>query len=216
MRKRLESELTALNRDLIHMGADVEQAIYAATEALCDGTAAAGKEALALEEEIERLDMDIERRALRLLLEEQPVAGDLRLVSSAMKIITDLKRIGAQAANIAGTAMRHPALYESPHTDLLRHMGQITADMVGQAIDAFVARDMALAESVIAKDDLVDSDYKEVREGIIAFIQKGEDDASAALHIFLIAKYFERIGDHTVNMAEWLRFAVTGESRYKR
>lgn len=216
MRKRLESELAALNRDMIRMAADVEKVIHEATNALCEGQQEAGETAINLEAEVERLELDIERRALRVLLEEQPVAGDLRLVSSALKIITDLKRIGAQAANIAGTALRHPNLSHSPQIPILREMGQTTAGMVGLATDAFVARDMAMANDVINADDAVDGAYRDVRKAIVELIKGEEQDPAAALHIFLIAKYYERIGDHTVNIAEWLRYAVTGETRYKR
>lgn len=213
MRERFDQELNHLNSDVVRMGAFVESAIEHATSTLCSAQLREAEEALRFETEVERLEQSIEARCLRLILQEQPVASDLRLVSAALKMITDMKRIGDQAVNIAYMVLRHPEITSMEGLAHLRSMGKATTKMIAQAVDAFVARDLELANVVINGDDYVDKLFDDVRRDLIDLIRSDVGDVEAALNLFLIAKYFERIGDHTVNVAYWVRYAITGAHR---
>lgn len=209
MRNQFDRELARLSSELMEMGALIEDAITNAVGALApDGTASA-KRAMELEEQIDETERDIERRCLRLLLQQQPVARDLRAISTALKMITDMERIGDQARDISEIALTLPrgGALELEH---IPRMAEATIHMVKGAIDAFIARDEARANEVIAYDDVVDGLFSRVRDEIAALLRRERESSETAIDFLMIAKYFERIGDHAVNIAEWVVFSITG------
>lgn len=209
MRNQFDRELARLSSELMEMGALIEDAITNAVGALApDGTASA-KRAMELEEQIDETERDIERRCLRLLLQQQPVARDLRAISTALKMITDMERIGDQARDISEIALTLPrgGALELEH---IPRMAEATIHMVKGAIDAFIARDEARANEVIAYDDVVDRLFSRVRDEIAALLRRERESSETAIDFLMIAKYFERIGDHAVNIAEWVVFSITG------
>ena len=209
MRNQFDRELARLSSELMEMGALIEDAITNAVGALApDGTASA-KRAMELEEQIDETERDIERRCLRLLLQQQPVARDLRAISTALKMITDMERIGDQARDISEIALTLPrgGALELEH---IPRMAEATIHMVKGAIDAFIARDEARANEVIAYDDVVDELFSRVRDEIAALLRRERESSETAIDFLMIAKYFERIGDHAVNIAEWVVFSITG------
>ena len=209
MRNQFDRELARLSSELMEMGALIEDAITNAVGALApDGTASA-KRAMELEEQIDATERDIERRCLRLLLQQQPVARDLRTISTALKMITDMERIGDQARDISEIALTLPrgGALEPEH---IPRMAEATIHMVKGAIDAFIARDEARANEVIAYDDVVDGLFSRVRDDIASLLRRERESGETAIDFLMIAKYFERIGDHAVNIAEWVVFSITG------
>ena len=209
MRNQFDRELARLSSELMEMGALIEDAITNAVGALApDGTASA-KRAMELEEQIDETERDIERRCLRLLLQQQPVARDLRTISTALKMITDMERIGDQARDISEIALTLPrgGALEPEH---IPRMAEATIHMVKGAIDAFIARDEARANEVIAYDDVVDELFSRVRDDIASLLRRERESGETAIDFLMIAKYFERIGDHAVNIAEWVVFSITG------
>ena len=208
MRSRFDEQLTRLNQALIEMGAMCEEVIALAAKALADRDPRLAKKVAPLDGEIDRMERDIEAMCLRLLLQQQPVAGDLRRVSAALKMITDMERIGDQAEDIAELIPHLPAAL--PGGELLRAMARETIAMVNDSVTAYVRQDVALAERVMAADDTVDDYFDRVKRSLIASIAHGGGDGEGALDILMVAKYFERIGDHATNIAEWVEFSVTG------
>ena len=209
MRNQFDRELARLSSELMEMGALIEGAITNAVGALApDGTASA-KRAMELEEQIDATERDIERRCLRLLLQQQPVARDLRTISTALKMITDMERIGDQARDISEIALTLPrgGALEPEH---IPRMAEATIHMVKGAIDAFIARDEARANEVIAYDDVVDGLFSRVRDDIASLLRRERESGETAIDFLMIAKYFERIGDHAVNIVEWVVFSITG------
>ena len=209
MRTRFDEQLSCLNRELIEMGALCEEAIAVAAKALLDGDGSRAGRVGGLEEEIDRKEKDVETLSLKLLLQQQPVARDLRQISAALKMITDLERIGDQAADIAEIVgfLGGRTGAECAH---IGDMARAVIAMVTESVDAFVRRDTELAAAVIRRDDEVDALFGRVREELIGMIARCPGDGAYALDILMIAKYFERIGDHAVNVAEWVEFSVTG------
>ena len=210
MRNRFDQELSALNNELIEMGALIERAIDDASRALLEKDPALARQAIGQGARVDEKEKQIERRCLRLLLQQQPVAADLRMISTALKMITDMERIGDQSADISEIVI---FLSESPYIaplDLLPKMAEATVSMVTKSIDAFVKRDLALAQSVIQADDVVDQLFSAVRQELIDLIRQDPANGSQALDFLMIAKYVERIGDHAVNIAEWVVYAITG------
>lgn len=207
MRSQFDKQLAQLHRELIEMGALCEQAIAMAAQALTESNAALAGQVSGLERDIDRKERDIENLCLRLLLHQQPVAGDLRQISAALKMITDMERIGDQADDIAELIPHLPAAL--PGGELLRAMARETIAMVNDSVTAYVRQDVALAERVMAADDTVDDYFGRVKRSLIASIAHG-GDGEGALDILMVAKYFERIGDHATNIAEWVEFSVTG------
>ena len=210
MRTRFDMELEQLNSDMIAMGALCENAISEAMQSLFSADKAAAQRTIQEDREIDQKEKDIEALCLRLLLQQQPVARDLRVISSALKMITDMERIGDQAADIA-ELIRHmhltPVSRQNKH---LSKMAEATKKMVTESIDAFVAKDAALATKVLADDDLVDSLFLKLRHDIIEMIAADPGCGEEAVDVLMIAKYLERIGDHATNIAEWVLFSVTG------
>lgn len=209
MRSRFDMQLDELNNELISMGAMVETSIAAAVKALLDNDREQAKAAIMADDEIDRKEKSIEALCLRLLLQQHPVASDLRLISAALKMITDIERIGDQAADIAEIVTVADLTVAVGHVHI-REMADEAIKMVTGSIDAFVKRDKILAEEVIARDDTVDGLFSSVKNDIIKIIAEKNDDGEAAVDIIMIAKYLERIGDHAVNIAEWVLFSITG------
>ena len=209
MRNRFDEQLALLKKELIEMGALCEEVIAKASEALTRGDVALAAKVAPLDEQIDRKERDIEALCLRLLLQQQPVARDLRKISAALKMITDMERIGDQAEDIAEivTFLKGRT---GQNDDLLREMARSTIKIVTESVDAFVKHDIMLAEKVVAYDDVVDNYFEQVKDELIARIAENPDDGEYALDLLMIAKYFERIGDHAVNIAEWVMFSVTG------
>ena len=210
MRNKFDAQLVRLNDMLIEMGALVEKSISLATGALEKQDTALARQAIAFDEEIDQMEKEIEALCLKLLLQQQPVATDLRVVSSALKMITDMERIGDQAADISEITLM---MTGSPYVKLehIPQMAEATARMVTQSIDAFVKKDLKLARSVIKSDDLVDELFIAVRKDWAQHVRDGSIDEERAADLLMIAKYFERIGDHAANIAEWVIFSITGK-----
>ena len=209
MRSRFDEQLALLHRELIAMGATCEEVISLSAKALSGGDCALAEQVLPKGKEIDRMERDIEGLCLRLLLQQQPVARDLRRISAALKMITDLERIGDQAEDIAEIVTFLGGRTGSECTGILS-MAEESVKMVTESIDAYVKGDVAMAQSVIAHDDVVDDLFLQVKTSLIAMIASKPEDGEYALDLLMIAKYFERIGDHATNIAEWVVFSVTG------
>ncbi len=208
MRNHFDEQLELLNAELIRMGALCEDAIAGAARTL-RGAKNDEIQVRQAEQEIDQKEREIENLCLRLLLKQQPVAGDLRQVSSALKMISDMERIGDQAADIAETARyMKPAAAES-HIHI-NDMAEATSRMVTDSIDSFVRKDLHLARKVMKEDDVVDGLFDRVKQEIVGFIAQDGENGSLGIDLLMIAKYFERIGDHAVNIAEWVEYSITG------
>ena len=209
MRNRFDRQLEELNNGLIKMGSLIEKAIEMAITGMSNQDVELAKNAIAFDNEIDEQEKEIENLCLKLLLQQQPVARDLRQISAALKMITDMERIGDQADDIADIIMSMNGR-AAEHDDLMRQMARSVIEMVNNSVDAFVKKDTELAKAVIKSDDTVDTYFDEVKEHLIDKIHKNPRDGEYALDLLMIAKYFERIGDHAVNVAEWVIFSVTG------
>lgn len=210
MRSRFDQQLMQLNEMLVQTGELCEQAISQTMVALSSSSDEIAREVIRADAQIDQMERDIEHLCLKLLLQQQPVAGDLRQVSAALKMITDMERIGDQAADIA-------EIVKSTDMSLVRGFPKIpqmaakTAEMVHDAVRSFVDRDLALATATQAADDAVDRMFDDVASEMIDFIVHADAaDAQKAIDVIMIAKYLERIGDHATNIAEWVDFSITG------
>ena len=207
MRSQFDQQLAQLHRELIEMGALCEEVIALSSQALTEGDASLARRVAPLDRDIDRKERDIENLCLR--LHQQPVAGDLRRISAALKMITDMERIGDQADDIAEIILsRGDRLLTADGT--LRAMARAAIRMVSESVDAYVRQDVALAERVIASDDEVDEDFERIKRRLIDGISSGAEDGESVLDLVMIAKYYERIADHATNIAEWVEFSVTG------
>ena len=209
MRNQFDRQLNTLNGELIQMGHMVEQAIEHAIEAMVHQDAEKARQNMEFDSEVDQQEKDIETLCMKLLMKQQPVARDLRLISAALKMITDMERIGDQAADIADLAqfiednnVKIPVLIEK--------MAEMTTKMVSESIDAFVKSDLALCRQVIDNDDQVDDAFNQVKEELAQLMYQNLD-AKAGLDLLMTAKYMERIGDHAVNLGEWVHYYVYGE-----
>ena len=209
MRARFDEQLALLNQEMIAMGALCEEAIALAAKALLAGDTKMAKSVRPLDGEIDQKERNIESLCLKLLLQQQPVARDLRQISAALKMITDMERIGDQAEDIAEIIefMDGRSVAECAY---IGEMARAAIKMVTESVDAYVRQDVGLAESVIDYDDVVDEYFIKVRSALIGLIAAHPDDGEYAIDLLMIAKYFERIGDHATNIAEWVVFSVTG------
>ena len=191
------------------MGAMCEEAISSASKSLINGDIELAGRVKAKGSAIDQMECDIESLCMKLLLQQQPVARDLRLISAALKMITDMERIGDQAEEIAEIV-----IFLNGHTmenmKLIEGMAFETIKMVTASVDAFVKKDVELAKKVIAQDDVVDDYFCRIKRGIITLIAENVEDGEFALDLLMISKYFERIGDHATNIAEWVIYSVTG------
>ena len=212
MRNKFDMQLDKMNEMLIQMGELCEKAIANATKAVADGNLEMAKIVIGEDEEIDQMEKDIERLCLKLLLQQQPVAKDLRQISAALKMITDMERIGDQAADIADLSL-YIAKNTSAIPDTITKMAEDTVSMVTESVDAFVKSDLELCRNVIDRDDVVDDAFNEIKEKLADMIYGGNLDAKTGLDLLMTAKYFERIGDHAVNIAEWVEYSITGQHR---
>ena len=210
MRNRFDQQLEKLNVELVTMGALCEDALTYAIRALFDRESDMAERAEEAEKQIDQMERDIESICMRLLLQQQPVARDLRVISSALKMIGDMERIGDQAADIA-EIVKYLDEEEVPNLGHLREMSDFAAGMVTASINSFVRQDLDLARKVILDDDVVDGYFEKVKEALIGIIAEGDRDGAFLLDILMIAKYIERIGDHATNIAEWVVYSITGE-----
>ena len=213
MRNRFDEQLHALNHELLEMGSLIERAIRSATDALIRQDGEAALQALSADKEVDQAERDIEALCLKLLLQQQPVARDLRLISSVLKMITDMERIGDQASDIAELVIY---LSSEPYIKELTHLPQMAEHairMVTGALDAYVRKDVLMAQEVIGMDDAVDTLFVTVKDELIALIRNDASAGSQAIDLLMIAKYYERIGDHAQNIAEWVEYALTGKHK---
>lgn len=209
MRSKYDEQLNLLNKELITMGALCENAIANSTKALVDGDVHMAESVSELAARIDQKEREIEAMCLKLLLQQQPVATDLRVVSSALKMITDMERIGKQSADIA-EIVTMANIRDTDDTDAIHDMAVAAIKMVTDSIDAFVKKDAGLAKAVIAYDDVVDGFFDKIKKMIAAYFSEPEADSEYAVDLLMIAKYLERIGDHAVNIANWVLFSLTG------
>ena len=209
MRDFFQEQLNELNRELTRMGAACEEIIALASHALTDWDEELVRKVNTIGTQIDESERTIESICLKLLLRQQPVARDLRQISAAMKMITDMERIGDQAEDIVEIVP-----YMNAHPDekfpKIREMAKAAKAMVTEAVDAYVKQDLELAHAVMQHDDIVDDYFSRVKAGIIGIIAENPNEGEYALDLLMIAKYFERIGDHCTNIAEWVEFSVTG------
>ena len=213
MRNRFDEQLHTLNHELLEMGALIERAIRSATDALVKQDVEAALQAIAADKEVDQAEREIESLCLKLLLQQQPVARDLRLISSALKMITDMERIGDQASDIAELVNY---LSKEPYIKELTHLPQMAENairMVSSALDAYVRKDVVLAQQVMDMDDRIDTLFVTVKDELIALIRHDAVAGSQAIDLLMIAKYYERIGDHAQNIAEWVEYALTGRHK---
>lgn len=216
MRVRFDQELEVMHNDLIAMAAMVETAISQGVEALKHRDAKLAQQTIAGDTEIDQKERSIESCCLKLLLQQHPVARDLREISTALKMITDMERIGDLAEDIAEVTLFLCERPEYPTPSQISYMAESTIKMVRDAIDSFIMKDLAKAHSVIQYDDVVDHLFVETRNVLIESIHKSMEEAEQAMDIMMIAKYFERIGDHAVNISEWVEFCITGTHKNTR
>jgi phosphate transport system protein len=209
MRSRFDEQLALLNKELITMGAQCENAIALAVKALLTGDMTLAKKVKTIETEIDDSEKAIEATCMKLLLHQQPVARDLRQISAALKMITDMERIGDQAADIA-EIVQLANIRADEDTAYVSDMARATIKMVTDSVDAYVSRDPELAQRVIDYDDVVDDLFNKIKQLLITSIEDKQINGEYAVDLLMIAKYFERIGDHAVNIAEWVLFSITG------
>lgn len=210
-RKYLEEGLAEMNMALKEMCVLVEDMIDQTVTALTENDTALAAGIHARDKKVDEYEMDIERMCMRLLLKEQPVAADFRSVSTTLKVITDIERIGDQAGDIGELIAANGGVVLKADAARLRMMGILAKDMVKNSVDSFIFSDEKLADETAKKDDRMDELFIEVKNGLIAFMKEKPDNADDALVLMMIAKYFERIGDHAVNVCEWTKYEETGE-----
>lgn len=209
MRARYDEQLSLLNKELITMGAFCENAIANSAKALTDGNLSMAESVPELAARIDEKEREIEAMCLKLLLQQQPVATDLRMISSALKMITDMERIGKQSADIA-EIVTLANIKETDDTGDIHDMAVAAIKMVTDSIDAFVKKDAALAKEVINYDDVVDGFFNKIKRMIVVHFSSPDSDSEYAIDLLMVAKYLERIGDHAVNIANWVLFSITG------
>ena len=212
MRNRFDEQLLLLNKKMIEMGAMCESLISFTSSALLSGNIIAAGEVKEKGREIDQMEREMESICLKLLLQQQPVAKDLRQISAALKMITDMERIGDQAEDIAEII---PFLMGRTGGELadFKMMADATCKMVTDSIDAYVNQDLILAQHVIEHDDVVDGCFLRLKETLINMLSENKAEGEYAIDLLMIAKYFERIGDHATNIAEWVEFSVTGNHK---
>ncbi len=211
MRNRFDRQLEELNNEMIQMGTLIEQAIADAVDALVNQNVEMARTAIEEDDTIDSLERSIEHLCLKLLLQQQPVAKDLRQISAALKMITDMERIGDHAADISEITI---ALSGQPYIKKLEHiqeMAKETMQMLVNAVDAFVEKNEAKAKEVIKRDDVVDQLFQNVKDELVQMIHENATYGEQAADLLMVAKYFERIGDHATNISEWVIFSITGE-----
>ena len=218
IRKQYDSDLEALRTALVEMGQNAAEAVENALEALCTADTAAAQKIVQGDDRINNMERDIEHRCMTLLLRQQPVASDLRKVSTALKMVTDVERIGDQASDIAELVLHlHAKSTDAVGVleDILK-MGDDVLKMVKRSIAAYVQVDLAAAAEVIAHDDIIDAAFRRISSEIAQYIAAHPTEAETALDLFMVTKYLERLGDHAVNVAEWVEFLKTGVHKSRK
>ena len=210
MREHYTAQLETLNTNMIQMGALCEDAISAAIQSLLEDDRTIAKKVADTELEIDQMERDIERQCMRLLLMQQPVATDLRVVSSALRMIADLERIGDQAFDIADITKSGSFQGFSGKVHI-KEMAKAAIHMVTDSVDSYVKQDVQLAKRVTEEDDVVDELFLKVRRELAELIHTDQNASEQALDLLMIAKYLEHIGDHAVNVSEWVIYSVTGK-----
>ncbi len=210
MRTRFDEQLRQLNIELIRMGSLCEEAISISAKVLEGDSKAPVERVFSLEHEIDQLEHDIETRCMRMLLQQQPVAKDLRVISAALKMISDMERIGDQAADIAELTGYVADTIQQQNRLHITKMARAAVGMVTESVEAFVQGDLQLVQKVIRDDDAVDELFLRVRQELVQALKDESGKPNAILDLLMIAKYFERIGDHAVNVAEWVEYSITG------
>ena len=212
MRNKFDHQLEKLNLELITMGALCEDAISASVKGLLDDNDELCQKAVSTEEEINRKERDIESICMKLLLEQQPVARDLRVISSALKMISDMERIGDQASDITEIAkfIKNSNVKSRVH---IKEMAAAAIKMVTDSVDSFVKKDIELARAVMDYDDKVDNLFNCIKDELVQLISEDRANGEFCIDLLMIAKYLERIGDHAVNIAEWVEYSITGTHR---
>lgn len=214
MRNRFDSQLHSLDEQLIHMGELCEAAIANVTKALEDGSKEEAQMVIREDDEIDQREKDIERLCLKLLLQQQPVARDLRKISAALKMITDMERIGDQTSDIAEIILSSKGEKVVDDIKKIQPMAAGVSKMVRESVTAYVQKDLELARQVVLADEEIDRYFDEVRNEMITFIKEGQgENGSKIFDLVMVAKYLERIGDHATNIAEWVEFSITGVHR---
>ena len=215
IRKQYDTDLESLKESLTEMGRNSADAVENVLEALCVADADAAAAIVKGDTRINNMERDIEHRCMTLLLRQQPVAGDLRRISTAMKVVTDIERIGDHAADIAEIIPHLVTVRKEgdPAVSQAIAMGKKAHQMILDALDALTVEDELAARKVIAADDAVDYDFNAIKHQLAQEIAEDPGKVDAALDLLMVIKYLERIGDHAVNVAEWVQFVRTG--RYK-
>ena len=211
MRKWFDEQLGELNNKMIEMGALIERAIARSVRAFQTQDKDMARSIQTDDRLVDEKEKEIESLCLRLLLEQQPVARDLRMISTALKIITDMERIGDHAADIAEQCIFLSEMKDVKQVVLIPQMAQVAVRMVTDSIDAYVRKDLELAREVIAQDDQVDAFFVQVKEELMVLVHENTDYIEQTFDLMQIAKYLERIGDHAENIAEWVIFSITGK-----
>lgn len=209
MRSRFDEQLALLKKEMIEMGAMCEEAIALAARALTEGNITLAEKVAPLSQNIDQMERDIESRCLKLLLQQQPVAKDLRVISAALKMITDIERIGDQAEDIT-EILPYLSGRKLPDNIPVKEMAGGVIRMVTDSVDAYVKQDIDMAKSVINRDDVIDRYFASIKLNLIELLKKDTDSGEFAIDLLMIGKYLERIGDHATNIAEWVIFSVTG------
>ncbi len=212
MSSLIDNQISSLHKEVVLMGNLCENAIEKASKALLDNDIESAHEAVALEEEINKKERDIEEVCLTFLLKHHPVAKDLRKISATLKMLTDLERIGDQARDIAEIVLNND-LSDYKNISHIQALADATIKMVTDIIDAYVKSDITICENVIKYDNVVDDLFDEMKADIINIVKENMHEVENAIFLLMIAKYFERIGDHATNIAEWVEFSITGIHR---
>ena len=211
MRNRFDRQLVQLNNELIEMGGMIEKAISDTVKALVNQDIELASNVIEYDEEIDHQEREIEQLCLKLLLQQQPVAKDLRLISAALKMITDMERIGDHATDISEITIELSKESYIKKLDHIQQMAKETMVMLVQSVEAFVNKDMDKARTVIVHDDVIDDLFNKVKAELIAMIHEDVNAGEQASDLLMAAKYFERIGDHATNISEWVIFSITGQ-----
>lgn len=213
MRSRFDEQLATLHNNLIEMGAMVEQAITKATRALLEQNVTLADEVRSGDNSIDEKEKEIESLCLKMLLIQHPVARDLRKISTALKMITDMERIGDQAADISEICVYLAGQQYIKELEHIQQMAKATIKMVTNSIDAYVKNNLSLAQEVIKYDDIVDNLYVEIKKDLIDLVHKDVQNGEQAFDLLQVAKYYERIVDHAVNIAKWVIFSISGHHK---
>lgn len=212
-RTHFDSELDNLKLDLIKMGDEVIKNIHSALHSFVEMNTDLAEQIIKDDKIVNDYEHEIEQECLRIILREQPVARDLRLITSVLKMITDLERIGDHAADISKLTVFSETKFNNFHVKQVKLMVDVSEEMIRLSLDSFVNSDMNTAQKVIDMDDIVDDYFNEVKQIVAEAIRENNIDADYAIYVMMVTKYLERIGDHAVNIAEWVIFSITGEHK---